>query len=105
MTESDPLRPISSALHFKVFISSPSGLDDDKSIVVEEIRALSERAALNNSPVVSVMAWPSDIAAGTAGYGQSVINRQTSSSTYWFAWSVPAWAHDPPRELRHRRRV
>jgi Domain of unknown function (DUF4062) len=78
MTESDPLRPISSALHFKVFISSPSGLDDDKSIVVEEIRALSERAALNNSPVVSVVAWPSDIAAGTAGYGQSVINRQTS---------------------------
>jgi hypothetical protein len=40
--------------HFQVFISSPSGLDDAKSIVVEEISSLSERAVPNDNPVISV---------------------------------------------------
>ena len=64
--------------NFQVFISSPSGLDGEKSIVAEEIRLLSERAVGNNNPVVSAVAWPDGIGAGTASYGQSVINRQTT---------------------------
>jgi hypothetical protein len=64
--------------HFQVFISSPSGLDDEKSIVVDEISSLSERAVPNNNPVISVVAWPDGIAAGTGSYSQSVINWQTS---------------------------
>ncbi|HXM64915.1 MAG TPA: DUF4062 domain-containing protein [Terriglobales bacterium] len=74
----DTQKTIDLSPRFQVFISSPSGLDDEKSIVVEEIRSLSEHVVRNNGPVISAVAWPESIAAGTASYGQSVINRQTS---------------------------
>jgi hypothetical protein len=78
MPESTQLRILTPSEHFSVFISSPSGMDEEKSIIIEEIRTLSEQAAGNNTPSISVAAWPADIAAGAAGYGQAVINRQTS---------------------------
>jgi hypothetical protein len=52
-------------------------MDKEKSIVVEEVKELSKLAALNSTPTLSVAAWPMDIAAGAASYGQAVINRQT----------------------------
>ena len=78
MPKSTQLKSLIPVDHFNVFISSPSGMDEEKSIVIEEIRFLSEQAALNNTPSISVTAWPASIAAGAAAYGQAVINSQTS---------------------------
>jgi hypothetical protein len=61
---------------FTIFISSPSGLDTDRSIVMEEIGALSDRQLDPQAPAISVVTWPHDIAAGAGYYGQLVINRQ-----------------------------
>jgi hypothetical protein len=77
MKESAHLKRVAPVLQFKVFISSPSGMDADKAIVVDEIRLLSEDAGLIDAPKLSVAAWPADIAAGAGSYGQAVINRQT----------------------------
>ncbi len=63
---------------YTVFVSSPGGLDPERSVVFEEIDALSRDAAKDNRPSLRVIAWPNDIGAGAAGYGQGVINRQTS---------------------------
>ncbi len=65
---------------FRVFLSSPSGLDPDRAIVVDEINLLSESALSSGKPGLSIIRWPDDIAAAVAGYGQSVINSQTSNS-------------------------
>jgi hypothetical protein len=78
MPKSTQLKNLIPADHFNVFISSPSGMDEEKAIVTEEITFLSEQAVLNNTPSISVSAWPADIAAGAAAYGQAVINRQSS---------------------------
>jgi hypothetical protein len=63
---------------FRVFLSSPSGLDTEKAIVGDEIRSLSQRQISLGHPGLSVKAWPHDIGAGNANYGQSVINRQAA---------------------------
>ena len=67
-----------SGISYTVFVSSPGGLDDEKAVVFEEIEAFSRESAKDHKPPLRVIAWPTDIAAGTAGYGQGVINRQTS---------------------------
>ncbi len=78
ITELPNVKKITPAANFRVFISSPSGLDAEQSIVVDEIRSLSEQGLLNKAAGLSVVKWPDDIAAGAASYGQSVINRQTA---------------------------
>ncbi len=66
------------AKSFSVFISSPSGLDADRSVVMDEIMSLSKHGLQNGTPSISAVRWPDDIAAGAALYAQSVINRQTA---------------------------
>jgi len=63
---------------FKLFVSSPSGMQKEHAVIRGEIRALSNQKARQNKPGLSIVQWPSDLAAGVADYGQSVINRQTS---------------------------
>jgi hypothetical protein len=73
------LSPVAaSGISYTVFVSSPGGLDTEKAVVFEEIEALSKDSIKGHQPPLRVIAWPTDIAAGTAGYGQGVINRQTS---------------------------
>ena len=62
--------------NFQVFISSPGGLETEKAIALSEIQMLLEQQHLVGEPGLDVIAWPHDIAAGSANYGQSVINRQ-----------------------------
>jgi hypothetical protein len=62
---------------FKLFLSSPSGLDPEREIVLAEAEALSDLELTKGNPKISVIAWPNTIAAGAGPYGQSVINRQT----------------------------
>lgn len=63
---------------YTVFVSSPGGLDAERAVVFEEIEAFSSDATNANKPSLRLIAWPTDIGAGAAGYGQGVINRQTS---------------------------
>lgn len=62
----------------KVFISSPGGMDAERSIVLEEVARLSRQVRKKGDPSLVVVRWPDDIGAGAAEYGQSVINRQTA---------------------------
>src|ERR1700733_6869973 len=62
----------------QVFISSPAGVETEKAIAASEIQALSAQLAGSGQPGLTIIAWPHDIAAGSATYGQSVINRQTA---------------------------
>lgn len=66
------------AKSFSVFISSPGGLDADRSVVMDEIMSLSKHGLQKGTPSISAVSWPDDIAAGAALYAQSVINRQTA---------------------------
>lgn len=61
-----------------IFISSPSGVEAEKEIAIETIRAFSDEEEARNEPGVNVRSWPQTIAAGNAPYGQSVINRQVA---------------------------
>jgi len=66
-----------SASHsFGVFISSPGGMDQDRSTVTEELARLSSIAANRGEPGLRPIRWPQEFASGVADYGQQVINRQ-----------------------------
>lgn len=64
---------------FKIFVSSPGGLEQERAIVIDEANALSEHERSKGGLGFSIIRWPEDIGAGVADYGQSVINRQTTT--------------------------
>jgi hypothetical protein len=63
---------------FKTFISSPGGLNAERMIVMDEIRALSQHQLRLGNPGISAVRWPDDIGAGVAEHPQFVIDRQTT---------------------------
>lgn len=90
----------------KVFVSSPSGMENDRAVVLREIRTLSNQETLKGNPVLSIVQWPNDIAAGVADYGQSVINRQTDDYDIlvcligtWMGTSTPRAASGTEEEF------
>jgi hypothetical protein len=50
--------------NFKAFISSPSGLETDRSIVIEEIESLAKKSVQYQAPAISIIKWPDDIGGG-----------------------------------------
>ena len=78
MSDPDLSTPMKSGSSYTVFVSSPEGLNAERCVIFEEIEAHSKVVGKENRPLLRVIAWPTDIAAGTAGYGQGVANRQTS---------------------------
>jgi hypothetical protein len=65
--------------HYRIFISSPDGLERERKIILNEINDFSKRAVKIGGPGLTVVEWPKDIAAGKAMYSQDVINRQTKN--------------------------
>jgi hypothetical protein len=60
-----------------LFLASPSDMQTDRPIVLDEARALSDHCTARGDPSIRITRWPEDIGAGAGEYAQSVINKQS----------------------------
>ena len=61
----------------KVFISSPGGLESDRTVASKVIASVSQKLHREHGRALSIIQWPNDIGADKADYLQSAINQQT----------------------------
>jgi hypothetical protein len=62
-----------------LFLASPSDVQSDRVVVLDEAGVLSARQRERENPPIKIIRWPEDIGAGAADYPQSVINKQSGT--------------------------
>jgi hypothetical protein len=62
-----------------LFLSSPSDIRTERTIVVEETKRLKNMQRFSRGPRIRTVGWPDGFGAGKADYSQSAINQQSDN--------------------------